>query len=76
LAGRENLVDYILKNSNPDIDAKDDSEATSLILAVLGGHFGVVQLLVSKGADVNAKKQGGHTSLQYAGFILITYNLT
>ncbi|KAG5684571.1 hypothetical protein PVAND_013796 [Polypedilum vanderplanki] len=66
LAGREQLVDHILKNSMPEIDSKDDTEATPLILSVLGGHYGLVQSLVSKGADVNAKKQGGHSALQYA----------
>lgn len=66
LAGREQLVDFILKHSSPEIDTEDDSQATFLILSVLGGHFGLVQLLVAKGADVNHKKQGGHSSLQYA----------
>lgn len=66
LAGREQLVDFILKMSTPDIDAQDDSQATCLILSVLGGHFGLVKLLVSKGANINHKKQGGHSSVQYA----------
>ncbi|CAO1388665.1 unnamed protein product [Diamesa serratosioi] len=66
LAGREQLVELIFEKSNPEIDAIDDSIATPLVLAALGGHFGLVKLLVSKGADVNHKKQGGHSSLQYA----------
>lgn len=77
--------------SSPEIDAEDDSQATCLVLSVLGaniledlslpalhhffiniihpilgGHIGLVKLLVSKGANVNHKKQGGHSSLQYA----------
>ncbi|CRL00256.1 CLUMA_CG013529, isoform A [Clunio marinus] len=55
-----------VKNSSPEIDAEDDSQATCLILSVLGGHFGLAQLFISKGADVNHKKQGGHSSVQYA----------
>ena len=66
LAGREQLVDFILKNSTQEIDAVDDSRATSLILSVLGGHLGLVELLVAKGADVNHQKEGGHSSVQYA----------
>lgn len=66
LGGREQLVTYILSNSTPDVDSKDDTQATPLILATLGGHIGIVKLLRAKGADVNAKKQGGHSALQYA----------
>ena len=66
LAGREQLVELIFERSNPEVDAIDDSIATPLVLATLGGHIGLVKLLVSKGADVNHKKQGGHSSLQYA----------
>ncbi|KAL7032252.1 hypothetical protein ACKWTF_007263 [Chironomus riparius] len=66
LSGREQLVDIILKLSTPDINLGDDTNATPLILATLGGKLEIVKLLIAKGADVNAKKQGGHSSLQYA----------
>lgn len=67
LAGREQLVDYILKTTDGEgFDHPDDTNATPLILATLGGHLGIVQILIQKGANINHKKEGGHTSLQYA----------
>ena len=39
---------------------------TPLILAASGGREKVVRLLISRGAQVNAKNEGGHSALQYA----------
>ena len=43
-----------LLNSNADIEQTDDSHRTALMWAAANGHFDVAQLLVSKGANVNA----------------------
>lgn len=39
---------------------------TPLILAASAGRLDVVHILISKGAEVNAQSQEGHSPLQYA----------
>jgi len=39
---------------------------TPLHSAVSAGHEGIVDLLITNGADVNAANSGGRTSLHYA----------
>ena len=41
------------------MNAKDEDSWTPLHSAVAGGHKDVVELLIAKGADVNAKLVGG-----------------
>ncbi|XP_055623504.1 26S proteasome non-ATPase regulatory subunit 10-like [Toxorhynchites rutilus septentrionalis] len=66
LRGRELLVEELLKKAPDQLEATDDTNATPLILATLGGHLGTVRLLAAKGASVNHKNWQGHSSLQYA----------
>jgi|LWDU01.1.fsa_nt_gi cytohesin len=40
-----------------DVNAKDDCGSTPLLLAALGGHKVIAELLIAKGADVNAKME-------------------
>ena len=50
-----------------DVDAKDDLYGDTPLLWAAGlGHKGVVEMLITKGADVNAKADGGWTPLHYA----------
>ena len=51
------------------MNAKDEDSWTPLHSAVAGGHKDVVELLIAKGADVNAKndKYGGTPLLHAAG---------
>ena len=51
--GHLSAVQFLL-NSNADLELTDDSHRTALMWAAENGHFDVAQLLVSKGANVNA----------------------
>jgi len=37
-----------------------------MIIAAAAGRTDIVRILISKGADINAKNNGGHSALQYA----------
>ena len=50
-----------------DVNAKDELYGDTPLLWAAGfGHKGVVKMLITKGADVNAKADGGWTPLHYA----------
>jgi len=50
-----------------DVNAHDEKEGvTALILAAIAGHSDIVELLLSKGADINAQDRKGVTALMYA----------
>lgn len=66
LQGRVQLVEYLLKLDDCEIEASDDSNATPLILAVLKGNATIVEWLLNKGANVNHQNAQGHSALQYA----------
>lgn len=51
--GHLSAVQFLL-DSNADLELIDDSHRTALMWAAENGHFDVAQLLVSKGANVNA----------------------
>ena len=54
-------------NSGVDVNAKDASFGhTALIIASRRGHLPVVDLLLTKGADVNATDNYGNTALRWA----------
>ena len=55
-----------LLNEGADIDAKDETDWTPLLLAAYMGHIEVVRLLLGKGADIDAKNNYGDTSLHKA----------
>ncbi len=61
----EAVKEYL--DAGGDVDAKGDVSlgggATPLLWAAWGGHKEIVELLISKGADVNAKDDGGDTPL-------------
>ena len=48
------------------VNAKDVVGETPLHLAVIGGHKGIVELLIAEGADVGAKANDGKTPLDWA----------
>jgi len=64
--GSKELVEFLLSQSGVEIDARDDTNFTPLIIAAAAGRIEIVKLLLGKGADINAKNTGGHSALQYA----------
>lgn len=50
-----------LIDSGANVNAMDDDQLTALHHAVIGRNRDIVELLISKGADVNAKGQYGQT---------------
>lgn len=63
--GNEEGVNSCLEK-NTHIDTKDIFENTPLIYACLRGHTAIVQLLLDKGADVNARSEDDRTPLDIA----------
>jgi hypothetical protein len=55
-----------LLGSAPDVDARDRSGRTALMLAIVNGHAVVVDALLAHGADVNAVDVTGVRPLQMA----------
>ena len=56
--GKEGTVKLLLER-NVNVNAKDKRGKTPLIVATLAGHIDIVELLLDKGADANAKYIGG-----------------
>lgn len=57
----------MLLEKNPELlSARSENEKTPLHFAAQGGHEEIVDLLIAKGADVNAKNIAKETPLHYA----------
>ena len=56
-----------LLDHGADVDARDRSGNTALLVAVCYGNTEAVELLCSRGADVNVVGEGGYTPLRMAG---------
>ncbi len=59
-------VARLLIEKGVDVDVRDGSGSTGLILASQGGHEAVARLLIDKGAEVNARNDFGATALIWA----------
>jgi ankyrin repeat protein len=55
-----------LLGSSLDVNARDRSGRTALMLAILNGHADVVEALLARGADLNAADSSGARPLQMA----------
>jgi len=65
--GDVNLVRTLIENGT-EVDSVDDSSLrTALHCAVEKSNKEIVELLIAKGADVNAKDGGGNTCLHFIG---------
>ncbi|MGO8945458.1 MAG: ankyrin repeat domain-containing protein [Syntrophobacteraceae bacterium] len=62
----KNLILQALLDEGADVNAKDSSGGTVLMLASRNGYKEVVQALLDKGADVNAENSDGGTALMDA----------
>lgn len=65
VGGSLKLAMFLVEQGSP-IDARDDTQATPLVLAASAGRQEIVELLLKKGADVNVQTDQGHSALQYA----------
>ncbi len=63
--GQTERVLSILKEGL-DVDTKDDSGATALMLTSSSGHSEIVQILLEHSADINARDKNGMTALMRA----------
>ena len=69
LTGDKSRVELFLEaGMNPDVRGKD-SDTTALIEASYRGYTEIVQILIDKGADVNAQGDYGYTALIAASAI-------
>lgn len=60
------LVQFLLSQGRCDVNLKNNRNQSPLHLAVIQGHVGMVQLLVSQGSDVNAEDEDGDTAMHIA----------
>jgi hypothetical protein len=58
----------LLQGPDPPLEAKDSNGWTPLIGAAFGGHRGVVDFLLEKGADIEARDNNGWSALMYAAY--------
>jgi ankyrin repeat protein len=56
----------VLLAKGADVNARDNTGGTPLILAAFEGRTNAVQILLAHGADVNAKDNKGETALMAA----------
>jgi len=67
--GNVERVKELLSKEDTNVDMQDDEGATPLILAAIGGHFTITQLLIGLGANLNHQdKVTGWTALMQATF--------
>ena len=64
--GIESLVEYLVITRRQDPNQSRGRLGTPLHVAIVSGHIGIVQLLLSHGADVNALDERGDSPLHTA----------
>ncbi|WP_104618359.1 ankyrin repeat domain-containing protein [Brachyspira murdochii] len=63
--GHLEVVKYLLENG-ANVNLKNITDVSALILASMDNHLEIVKYLLDKGADINAKDNYGKTALMYA----------
>lgn len=63
---RRGIIEALLSNSDIDLSARDESEATALHHAVINGDDGLVSLLLAYGANTKLRDRQGRTPLDVA----------
>lgn len=64
--GREDIVKALIDSKRVIIDAKDDSDRTPFHYNCIEGNFKIMNILISGGADINAKTKRKKNGLFFA----------
>ena len=69
--GHKEIVSYLLEHPDINVNVKDSfDDSTALFYAIFSGtsdvRLDIMEMLIEKGADVNAKNKYGDTPLMYA----------
>ena len=67
-ASRYGIIEAIKRHLAAGTDVQDEGDWTPLHHAAGGGHKEIAELLIAKGADVNAKYKDGETPLDVATY--------
>ncbi|CAH2284948.1 ankyrin repeat domain-containing 29 [Pelobates cultripes] len=60
------LLQLLLNSGRVDVDCKDSTGASALMVASYAGHMDCVRELVLQGADINLQRESGSTALFFA----------
>ncbi|KAM8966899.1 ankyrin repeat domain-containing protein 29 [Pelodytes ibericus] len=60
------LLQLLLNSGRVDVDCRDSTGSTALMVASFAGHMECVRELVLQGADINLQRQSGSTALFFA----------
>ena len=69
--GHTGLETFLLLMNGASIEALTDDNFTPLHCAVLEGHAGVVKVLTTEGASIEAVNEKGNTQLRLAAVLLL-----
>ena len=72
--GKEDIVDLLL-NNNATVDIWSGQGYTPIMLASGEGNLNIVEKLLTKGADLNAKDQNRYSYLKYS-FLLHVFMIS
>lgn len=61
--GKNDMIKFLLNETKINIDAKDQEGTTALFLAAMAGHFTTVEILLSLGAEVNARNKNDEIAI-------------
>lgn len=67
-SGSVQILEYLLKHSGIDLNARNNDGSTPLMLAAAENNYGAFRLLLKSGADITLKDNDDHTLMHYAAY--------